>query len=140
MMQEQLYFMHQNEKIVELSRFLLQTAFFIQYLNNQPVGLKTHILNTNTFAWIQTFFNVGDLVAAYKSVVAPFLDQSSLAELTIHLPVGIDRTTLTEDFFLLLTQLRLGLALSRLYGLTLDDLNPLIIKSKNGIILIHYNN
>ncbi|EGF79878.1 hypothetical protein BATDEDRAFT_89316 [Batrachochytrium dendrobatidis JAM81] len=43
-------------------------AFFVQYLDNQPVGLRTHILNTNTFVWVQTLFTVADLVAAFQAL------------------------------------------------------------------------
>ena len=140
MRQVQFYCMHQNEKIVELSRFLLQTAFFIQYLNNQPVGLKTHILNTNTFERIQPLFNVGDLVAAYKP--NSLLANTPLELLTLHLPVGVGRTTLKEECFSSTdttgTTLDPGCPLSvlGLYG----SKNPLIIKSKNdagkGILII----
>ena len=65
------------------------TEIYIKYLNYQAVGVKTHILNTNPVSWIQTLFKVGDLIAAYKIAVTPLLDQSSLAELTLHLPDGV---------------------------------------------------
>jgi hypothetical protein len=62
--------------------------FFIKYLNYQPVGIRTHILNTNTFELIQTIATVGDLIGAYKTAVAPLLDLFSTAQLTLHLPDG----------------------------------------------------
>ncbi|KAJ8330558.1 hypothetical protein O5D80_001535 [Batrachochytrium dendrobatidis] len=58
--------------------------FYIQYLNNQPVGLRTHILNTNTFVWVQTLFTVGDLVAAVKQALPSKLGDIDPDELTIH--------------------------------------------------------
>ncbi|KAL5040693.1 hypothetical protein RTP6_007677 [Batrachochytrium dendrobatidis] len=58
--------------------------FYIQYLDYQPVGLRTHILNTNTFVWLQTLFTVGDLVAAVKQALPSKLGAIPVDELTIH--------------------------------------------------------
>ncbi|OAJ41499.1 hypothetical protein BDEG_25082 [Batrachochytrium dendrobatidis JEL423] len=58
--------------------------FYIKYLDYQPVGLRTHILNTNTFVWLQTLFTVGDLVAAVKQALPSKLGAIPVDELTIH--------------------------------------------------------
>jgi hypothetical protein len=108
--------------------------FYIKYLDNRPVGLKTHILNTNSFIWIQTLFTVGDLIGAYKTAVAPRFDSTPVDELTLHLPDGFDRSALQVECFFSIDEtdkgLRSGLALTKLNGLGLTDLNPLIVKSK----------
>ena len=112
--------------------------FYIKYSQNQPVGVKTHLLNTHTFEWIQTVFTVGHLVAAYRTAVTPLLDHSSVAQLTLHLPDSIARSAsgLGEDCFANVaendTTLRTGLVITRLNGFGSNDLQPLIIKSKNG--------
>ena len=38
--------------------------YYVKYNNHLPVAVKTHILNTKSFEWIQTLFTVGDLIAA----------------------------------------------------------------------------
>jgi hypothetical protein len=110
--------------------------FYIKYLTNGPVGLKTHILNTNTFEWVQTVFTVGDLLAAYKTVVAPLLDTSSLAQLTLHLPDDVAKSALSDDCFASVdendTTLDTGCPLSALGSLGSKSKQPLNIKS--GIV------
>ena len=59
-------------------------TFFIQYSQNQPVEINSHINNERTALRLFSLENVAHLVAAYKTTVAPLLDQSSLAELTLH--------------------------------------------------------
>jgi hypothetical protein len=80
--------------------------FYIKYLTNGPVGLKTHILNTNTFEWVQTVFTVGDLVAGTRRLIVAFqqLPNSPLAssfagDITLHLPEAVCRSALSEDCF-----------------------------------------
>jgi hypothetical protein len=75
------------------------TQFYIKYLDNQPVQISTHINNDKTAYRVFPLENVGDLVAAYKAAVAPLLDHSSLAQLTLHLPINADRSTISEDCF-----------------------------------------
>ena len=98
--------------------------FFLKYQENQPTGVKTHILNTITFEWFQTVFSVGDLVAAYKTAVAPLLNDSSLAVLTLHSSSvnGIETSYNSWDPLSVLGENgRLGTS-------------PLIIKSKKDLI------
>ena len=110
--------------------------FYIKYSQNQPVGVKTHLLNTHTFEWIQTVFTVGHLVAAY--LPNSLLANTPLELLTLHLPDSIARSAsgLGEDCFANVaendTTLRTGLVITRLNGFGSNDLQPLIIKSKNG--------
>ena len=100
--------------------------FYIQYLNYQPVGLKTHILNTKSFEWIQIISTVGDLIAAYKTAVAPLLDHLSLAQLTLHFTINGEETTYNSwDLLTLLGD----------NGTT--GPNPLVIKSNpQGISIV----
>ncbi|KAJ3291264.1 hypothetical protein HDU76_007305 [Blyttiomyces sp. JEL0837] len=62
--------------------------FYINYLDNRPVELNTHILNTSTFVWVQNIFEVEDLFAGFKSAVSPRFDSTPVDELTLHLPDG----------------------------------------------------
>jgi hypothetical protein len=78
--------------------------FYIKYLTNGPVGLKTHILNTNTFEWVQTVFTVGDLVAGTRRLIVAFqqLPNSPLAssfagDIILHLPEAVCRSALSEE-------------------------------------------
>ena len=106
-------------------------AFFVQYRTNQPLKVETHYFGEQERR--RPLADVGDLVAAYKTAVAPLLVDSSLAHLTLHLPDKAARSSLSEDCFASKdsagTTLRTGLALARLNGLGLDDEHPLIIKS-----------
>ncbi|KAL5035448.1 hypothetical protein RTP6_003141 [Batrachochytrium dendrobatidis] len=58
--------------------------FYIQYLDNQPVGLRTHILNTNTFVWVQTLFTVANLVAAFQALPNSPLASAFVGDITLH--------------------------------------------------------
>lgn len=53
--------------------------FYIKYLTNQPIKVETHYIGEQDRR--RPLTDVGDLVAAYKTVVAPLLDTSSL---TLH--------------------------------------------------------
>ena len=94
------------------------TRLYIQYQNNGPVPILTQNLSSALQGEKPV---VADLVAAYKTAVAPLLVDSSLAHLTLHLPVGLQRSSLSEDCFASTdskgTTLRTGLALARLNGL-----------------------
>ena len=70
---------------------------YIQYQNNIPVPIFTQNLPIPQGEEPV----VADLVSAYKTAVAPLLDHSSLAELTLHLPDSVDRNAsgLDEDCF-----------------------------------------
>jgi hypothetical protein len=110
--------------------------FYVKYLSNQAVGLKTHVLITTTGQWVQNIFTVGDLIGAVKQALAPLLNYTSIAELTLHLPKGVAKNSLKEDCFSDQTDtiLRPGLVLTRLNDFGLDDLNPLVIKSTNVLV------
>ena len=112
--------------------------FYVKYLDNHAVGLKTHVLITTTGQWVQNIFTVGDLIGAVKEALAPLLNDTSIAELTLHLPEGVAKDSLEQDCFATVdesdTTLRPSLVLSRLNGLGLDDFNPLVIKSKTVTI------
>jgi hypothetical protein len=57
--------------------------YYIKYLAN-TVGVKTHILNTNTFAWVQTLLTVGDLVAAFQALPNSPLASFFAGDLSLH--------------------------------------------------------
>ena len=77
---------------------------------------------------------VGDLVAAFFPNTAP----NELGQYTLHLPEGVDISSLSADCFADSgkTTLRTGLPLTSLNGLGLDHLHPLIIRSLNDTITI----
>ena len=95
-------------------------SFFIQYSQNQPVEINSHINNERTALRLFPLEKVAHLVAAYKTAVAPLLDHSSVAQLTLHAAVDAEA-------------LRPGLSLVDVASGHTDD-NPLIIKSKNDIV------
>ena len=110
-------------------------SLFIQYSQNQPVKVETHYFGQQDRR--RPLTDVGDLIAAYKAAVSPLLDQSSLAQLTLHLPDGVARTALTDDCFATVdendTTLDTGCPLSALGSLGSKSKQPLIIKSKNDM-------
>jgi hypothetical protein len=115
--------------------------FYVKYLDNQAVGVRTHALITATGQCVQNIFTVGDLIEALKQALAPLLNDTSIAELTLHLPEGVAKDSLEGDCFAsgeqAATILRPSLVLSRLNGLGLDDRSPLVVKSRNHIITMN---
>jgi hypothetical protein len=107
--------------------------FYIKYQNNSSVPVYTEPLTQGEDPI------VGDLVAAYKTIVAPLLDHSSVAQLTLHFPDGVARSDsgLEEDCFAPTdstgTTLDSGCPLSSLGSLGSNSKQPLIIKSKNAM-------
>ncbi|KAK5664495.1 hypothetical protein QVD99_000034 [Batrachochytrium dendrobatidis] len=107
--------------------------FYIKYLENQPVGLRTHILNTNTFVWVQTLFTVGDLVAAFQALPNSPLASAFVGDLTLHSVVdGVEMTYNSwEPITVLKTNGTVGSS-------------PLIIKSKSdvesGVNVVKFSN
>ena len=77
------------------------------------------------------------MVAAYFPNIPP----NELAQYTLHLPEGIDRSTLSEDCFAYIdsndTTLDSGCPLSALCSLGSNSKEPLIIKSKNDGVQGH---
>jgi len=111
--------------------------FYVKYLDNQAVSVRTHVLITATGQWVQNIFTVGDLIGAVKQALSSKLGSVDLDELTLHLPEGVAKDSLAEDCFasvdLTDTSLRTGRVLSRLNVLGLDDRSPLVINSRNGL-------
>ncbi len=91
--------------------------FYVKYQNNQPIKVETHI-DIKRARREFPLIDVGDLVAAYKTAVAPLLDHSSLAQLTLHsISNGVETNYNSWDPLTVLGQNgRLGT-------------NPLIVKS-----------
>lgn len=58
--------------------------FYIQYLSNRPVEIEVEFTPAGEKR-ARPLKTVGHVIAAYKTAVAPLLDLSSLAELTLHL-------------------------------------------------------
>ena len=96
--------------------------FYIQYQNNSPVPILTQTL-PSVLQGEEPI--VADLIGAYKTAVAPLLDHSSVAQLTLHAAVDSEA-------------LRPGLSLVDVARGHTDD-NPLIIKSKNRKSLLNRN-
>ncbi|KAK5667760.1 hypothetical protein QVD99_005605 [Batrachochytrium dendrobatidis] len=102
-------------------------VFYIQYLDNQSVKINTHILNTNTFVWVQTLFTVAELVAAYKTATTPLFDAIPVDELTLHYVVNGPAIAWNEP--LASIQHPVGC-----YN------QPLIIKSRSGVNVVKFSN
>ena len=92
--------------------------FYVKYLTNGPVGVKTHSLIMTTGVWVQTLFTVGDLVAAFFPTKSP----NELGQYSLHLP---DETAIPGNTLLLDIQ-------------TLGSYEqPLIIKSRKDMVGIN---
>ncbi|KAI8893004.1 hypothetical protein BC833DRAFT_569591, partial [Globomyces pollinis-pini] len=95
-------------------------TFYVQYLNNQPVGIKTHVFvqSEGEWKWIQNIYTVDELIGA--SVTEPTRSRIGLPEKLG--PISI-RTTQTDN------RLKPSTKLTDLsHGL--DDDDPLIITVK----------
>ena len=107
--------------------------FYIKYLGNQPVGIKTHILITTTGIWVQSLNTVGDLIVAFQALANSPLANAFVGDINLHLPDGFDRSALSEDCFASDDgSLDPGCLLSALGSLGSKSKQPLIIKSKNN--------
>jgi hypothetical protein len=115
----------------------MTTEFYIKYNDNQPVPIDTAYGRGPQGPL--PLLTVGHLVAACVSEPSVKgqlgISQQDYGPFTLHLPDGVARSKLTPDCYATDdstgTTLRTGLSLTRLNGLVLDDLHPLIIKSKN---------
>jgi len=107
---------------------------YIKYENNSPVPID--ISYGRGPGGNLPLEVVGDLIAAYKTAVAPLLDEFSLAQLTLHLPDGAARAVLDEDCFANIdetdTSLDPGCLISALGSLGSKSKKPLIIKSNRS--------
>ena len=103
--------------------------YYIKYLNNGAVGMKTHTLIMTTGEWVQTLFTVGDLVSAFFPNTPP----NELGQYSLHLPDGVATSTLSENCFALTetsgTTLDPGCLISSLNSLGSKSKKPLIIRS-----------
>ncbi|KAJ3338491.1 hypothetical protein HDU83_008157, partial [Entophlyctis luteolus] len=111
-------------------------VLFVKYAGNQPVAIRTHKLMTTTGQWIQTLFNVTDVIGAVKQALAPRFDSTPADELTLHLPEGMARSDsgLSDNCFFTEDEKNSTLdpdcLLSALLSLKLISKLPLLIKSK----------
>ena len=108
--------------------------FYVKYLDNHAVAIDTSYgRGPDGRLALST---VAHLIGAVKQALPSKLGSIDLDELTLHLPEGVAKDSLEQDCFATVdesdTTLRPSLVLSRLNGLGLDDLNPLVIKSRNG--------
>ena len=112
----------------------MEKKFFIKYKEFRPVKIETHI-DSGRNKRPCPLEDVGDLVAAVKQALPSKLGAIDLDELTLHLPSGVDRSALDQVCFAnsIDTTLRPGLKLDILGGVQIDDLSPLVIKSKNDV-------
>jgi hypothetical protein len=120
-----------NLKLSLFSHKMENKQFYIKYLTNQPVGLKTHILINTTGLWVQTLFTVGDLIAAFQQLPNSPLAHAFVGDLTLHyINNGVETNYNSWDSLTVLGENgRLGTT-------------PLIIRSANGIcdiLTISYN-
>jgi len=111
--------------------------YYIKYLTNGPVKVETHYTGEKDRR--RPLTDVGDLIAAYKTAVAPRFDSTPTDELTLHLPGSISRSAsgLEEDCFANVdstdTTLDSGCPLSSLGAFGSKSKQPLIIKSNNDM-------
>lgn len=109
-------------------------AYFIKYLDNQAIPIYTAYGRGPQGTL--PLLNVADLIAAYKTAVAPRFDSFPIDELTLHLPDGIDRSAIDEECFDCVdeadTSLDPGCLVTSLGSLGSKSKQPLIIKSKNN--------
>ena len=107
------------------------TAFFLQYLANQPVKVETHFIGQQDRR--RPLTDVADLLAEVKKVLPSKLGSVDLDELTLHLPERVDRSSLSADCFAdsTGTTLDVGCLLSALNSLGSNSKKPLIIRNFN---------
>jgi hypothetical protein len=60
----------------------------------------TTVLIITTGQWIQNVFTVGDLIGAVKQALAPLVNDTFIAELTLHLPEGVTKDSHEGDCFI----------------------------------------
>ncbi|TPX54760.1 hypothetical protein CcCBS67573_g09539 [Chytriomyces confervae] len=97
----------------------MNEVFWVQYQTNQPVKIETHQFVNAKGQWVQTLFNVADMIGAVKQTMAPRFDATPTDELTLH--AVVDGPALEPD--LLLSELTAGRTAK----------TALIIKSKSDM-------
>ncbi|KAJ3381078.1 hypothetical protein HDU80_001933 [Chytriomyces hyalinus] len=92
-----------------------EQVFWVKYQTNQPVKIRTHQFSTASGLWVETLFNVADVIGAFFSGVSP----AELGQYTLH--AVVDGPALKVN--LLLSDLTAGRTAK----------TALIIKSKSDI-------
>ena len=105
--------------------------YYVKYLEHQPI--KIEIDYNGQEKRNRPLKDVADLIVAYKTAVAPLLEGSSIAQLTLHSPDRVPRKTLPKRCFAVSdntdTTLDPGCSLSTLGNHGSNSKKPLIIKS-----------
>ncbi|KAJ3238626.1 hypothetical protein HDU78_003407 [Chytriomyces hyalinus] len=102
----------------------MNQVFFVQYQTNQPVQIRTHQLITSTGLWVQTLFNVADIIdaAALNTTRRLIGLPEDFGPLTLHAVIdGVEGPALQVD--LILSDLSTGR----------KPKNALVIKSKSDM-------
>lgn len=60
----------------------MDKLFYVKYLDYQPIKVETHFIGEQNRK--RPLCDVCDLIAAYKTAVAPLLGETSLVQLTLH--------------------------------------------------------
>jgi predicted Ser/Thr protein kinase len=116
--------------------------FFVRYLDSIPIIVNTHINEHRTRREFP-LENAADLIRAYKDSVVPLLDDSSITNLTLHLPASTSRSEsdLQDSSFLsqdsVSTSFHPTLPLCSLGGLGSIYKHPLLIKSLSDSITMN---
>ena len=61
--------------------------FYIKYLENQPIVITTHIFIPATGKWVQTVFDISDLIKEFFSDLSPL----KRGQYTLHLPLNVNK-------------------------------------------------
>ncbi|KAJ3191508.1 hypothetical protein HDU82_003565, partial [Entophlyctis luteolus] len=94
----------------------------------EPVAIRTHQFVGTTGQWIQTLFNVADMIGAYR--LGSLLAETPRELLTLHAVIdGVEGPALEPD--LLLSDLTAGRTAKS--ALVIKSHNPLVIKSQNDM-------
>ncbi|KAJ3239164.1 hypothetical protein HDU77_011351 [Chytriomyces hyalinus] len=59
-------------------------VFWVQYQTNQPVKIRTHQFIHNTGLWVQTLFDVADIIGAVQALPASPFAAVYAADITLH--------------------------------------------------------
>ena len=106
--------------------------FFVKYLDYQPVEIETHHIGEEDRK--KTLTIVGHLI----TVFFPSVDLVTLCQYTIHLPLDVDKYSLSKDCYYTDvkngTTLHVGCKLSALGSIGSNPYQPLIIRSVNDKI------
>ncbi|KAI8609099.1 hypothetical protein BC830DRAFT_882355, partial [Chytriomyces sp. MP71] len=93
-------------------------VFFVKYAENQPVAIRTHQFVIATGQWVQTLFNVADVIGAFFPGVTP----AELGQYTLYAVVDGVESVLPGNQ-----------PLSSIPAVSYSFDNPLVIKSQNDM-------